>query len=58
MVGVGFIDNVCPPTSVYAAYNNLKGEKVIENFTTLGHSVSPGWTERSITFLKKKLGVK
>jgi len=27
ILSVGFIDNVCPPTAVYAAYNNLPGQK-------------------------------
>jgi cephalosporin-C deacetylase-like acetyl esterase len=27
ILSVGFIDTVCPPTSVYAAYNNLPGKK-------------------------------
>ena len=37
---VGFIDPTCPPTSVYAAYNALKGEKKIFNDPPSTHSVS------------------
>jgi len=42
IVTVGFIDTTCPPTSVYAAYNALKGEKEIFNDPTSTHKVSAG----------------
>jgi len=56
LLAVGFIDTACPPTTVYAAYNNLKGPKQIDNFPTMGHSVGPGWPERSVKWLKDALG--
>jgi len=34
---VGFIDVVCPPTTVYMAYNNIRGKKQILNYTLRGH---------------------
>jgi cephalosporin-C deacetylase-like acetyl esterase len=37
---VGFIDTTCPPTSVYAAYNALRGEKEIFNDPPSTHAVS------------------
>ncbi|HEY5479880.1 MAG TPA: acetylxylan esterase [Verrucomicrobiae bacterium] len=42
IVTVGFIDTTCPPTSVYAAYNALKGKKEIFNDPTSTHKVSAG----------------
>jgi cephalosporin-C deacetylase-like acetyl esterase len=42
IVTVGFIDTTCPPTSVYAAYNALKGKKDIFNDPPSVHRVSPG----------------
>ena len=42
VVTVGFIDNVCPPTSVYAAYNALTIPKAIHHDILSGHSSSPG----------------
>jgi cephalosporin-C deacetylase-like acetyl esterase len=42
MVTIGFIDTTCPPTSVYAAYNALKGKKEIFNDPPSVHTVSPG----------------
>jgi cephalosporin-C deacetylase-like acetyl esterase len=35
---VGFIDVTCPPTSVYAAYNNISGKKSIHNDPDAGHT--------------------
>lgn len=58
IIGVGFIDAVCPPTTVYAAYNNLRGEKAIENFYTVGHGSAPGWGERSRAWLLEKLNAR
>ena len=38
---VGFIDTVCPPTCVYATYNNLAGKKQMINVPLMGHAISP-----------------
>jgi len=38
IVSVGFIDRTCPPTSVYAAYNALKGTKRILPRPAMGHA--------------------
>ncbi|MCB1204595.1 MAG: acetylxylan esterase [Verrucomicrobiae bacterium] len=38
VVSVGFIDRTCPPTSVYAAYNVLKGPKRILTRPAMGHA--------------------
>ena len=38
---VGFIDGVCPPSSVYAAYNNLPGKKQMVIEPLMGHASSP-----------------
>lgn len=35
---VGFVDMVCPPSSVYSAYNQLRGEKRIINEPKMGHA--------------------
>jgi cephalosporin-C deacetylase len=44
-VTVGFIDTTCPPTTVYAAYNNLPIPKQIFNDLPTGHANSPAATE-------------
>ncbi len=37
VITVGFIDRLCYPSSVYAAYNNIQGEKTIINDPTAEH---------------------
>jgi len=44
-VTVGFIDTVCPPTSVYAAYNSLTVPKNILNMPLTGHKSSTEATQ-------------
>lgn len=36
-VTAGIIDSLCPPTTVYAMYNQLKGEKHMLEHPTTGH---------------------
>lgn len=38
---VGFVDGVCPPSSVYAAYNAVPGAKQILHLPTTGHATTP-----------------
>ncbi len=38
IMSVGFIDGVCPPSSCYAAYNQLQGEKQIIHEPLMGHA--------------------
>ena len=38
IMSVGFIDAVCPPSSCYAAYNVLQGDKRIINEPLMGHA--------------------
>ncbi len=45
VVSVGFIDDTCRPTSVYAAYNNLPGTKRIINEPRMNHATWESYTE-------------
>ena len=42
---VGFVDVVCPPTTVYMAYNNIRGKKQILNSPRLGHEAPDSQNE-------------
>jgi cephalosporin-C deacetylase-like acetyl esterase len=42
IVTVGFIDQTCPPSAVYATYNNLPGNKKIVTGVLSGHEGPPG----------------
>lgn len=41
IMSVGFIDATCPPSSCYAAYNQLKGPKQVINEPAMGHAAPP-----------------
>ena len=58
LVSVGFIDGTCAPTSVYAAFNNLKGYKEIDNFPDMAHAYAPGWKEKAVQWLLDALNGK
>lgn len=42
---VGFIDITCPPSSVYAMYNNWPGKKEMHIEPLMGHAVSPRFVD-------------
>ncbi|MBL8828014.1 MAG: acetylxylan esterase [Planctomycetaceae bacterium] len=52
---VGFIDAVCPPTSVYATYNNLSGRKEMVTGVSIGHAVWAASNERVDRFFKEHI---
>ena len=37
MFSLGFLDDLCPPTGIYAAYNSLRGPKSIRHEVDVGH---------------------
>lgn len=41
ILSVGFIDGTCPPTGIYATYNNLKGPKQMLERPLMGHTAPP-----------------
>jgi cephalosporin-C deacetylase len=55
LIGVGFIDSICLPANVYAAYNNLSGPKKIVNFYHTGHGSPPDWREQTIDWILEKM---
>lgn len=51
----GYNDNVCPPTSAYAAYNSVQAEKELLIALDTGHWAYPEQHEKSTEWLLKKL---
>jgi cephalosporin-C deacetylase-like acetyl esterase len=41
IMSVGFVDVTCPPTTCYAAYNQLRGKKQVINEPAMGHAAPP-----------------
>jgi len=57
VVGVGFIDSSCPPSSVYAAYNVIKAPKKIINDPAMGHAFSLRFRKFVKQWDKSQLGL-
>ncbi|MDD3585755.1 MAG: acetylxylan esterase [Thermoguttaceae bacterium] len=51
---VGFIDLTCSPSSVYAAYNSIRGPKYMIEKTEMGHSGSPEY-DKAVEWLKQEI---
>jgi cephalosporin-C deacetylase len=51
----GYNDNVCPPTSMYAAYNVIEAPKELHPFLETGHWTFPEQREKATQWLRKKL---
>ncbi|WP_062351632.1 acetylxylan esterase [Bacillus kwashiorkori] len=55
LVTVGLEDPVCPPSSSFALYNHLLGEKEINVYPEYGHETHPMNEEVKLTFVAKHL---
>ena len=55
LLSVGFIDGVCRPTSVYAAYNNLQGKKQMLNKPLMNHAVAPEWDALVLEMVREQI---
>jgi cephalosporin-C deacetylase len=53
--GVGFIDTVCAPTTVYAAYNVHPEPKQIVNSPLMGHGTDPRWLAARTRFFQDNM---
>jgi len=53
--GVGFIDTVCAPTTVYAAFNVHPEPKVMINSPLMAHATDPRWTKAREQFFKDNM---
>lgn len=56
--GVGFLDTVCPPSTVYAAFNQLPEPKSMIDSPLLGHSTDPRWLAARDEFWQANLKLK
>ena len=58
LMGVGFIDTACSPTSVYSAFNALPDPKAMIAGPSMGHGTDPRYTQACDEFWKKHLPLK
>ncbi|ONI80489.1 hypothetical protein ALI22I_45125 [Saccharothrix sp. ALI-22-I] len=55
LLSVGLMDEVCPPSTVYAAYNEITAPKEIAVFPFSGHAVPRVHDERKLRHLRANL---
>jgi cephalosporin-C deacetylase len=53
LVSVGLMDDVCPPSTVFAAYNAINATKEIAVFQFGVHSVPPAHVETQLRHLRR-----
>jgi len=56
--GVGFMDTVCPPSTVYAAFNQHPDPKIMIDSPTMAHATDPRWLAARDDFWKANLNLK
>ncbi|WP_432798732.1 alpha/beta fold hydrolase [Poriferisphaera sp. WC338] len=49
------MDEVCPPSTQFAAYNNIQSQKDIIVYPDFGHEHLPGFPDTALTFLLQSL---
>ena len=57
IVAVGFVDNHCPPSSVYAAFNLIEAPKRMFNGPTMGHGQSKRYSDFLDKWIEGQLGL-
>ena len=56
LFGVGFIDGTCPATTVFSAYNVLRGPKQIDLAPLMGHAFSPSYRKLTSRWILEQAG--
>ncbi|MFD1174982.1 alpha/beta fold hydrolase [Paenibacillus puldeungensis] len=51
LMGTGLMDEICPPSTQFAAYNAIKAPKSMEIFPDFGHEGLPGMSDKIVQFL-------
>jgi cephalosporin-C deacetylase len=57
LMGTGLMDTVCPPSTQFAAYNKIGGEKEMVIYPDYGHEDIPGWNDLALDFIRSVSGV-
>ena len=55
LISVGLMDDICPPSTVFAAYNEITAEKEIAVFPYSGHGWPAAHAERQLAHLRQHL---
>ncbi|WP_462413208.1 acetylxylan esterase [Neobacillus sp. Marseille-QA0830] len=52
LIGVGLMDNICPPSTQFAAINKITAPVQLEVYPDFGHEELPGLNDKIFQFLK------
>ena len=52
-MGVGLMDEICPPSSQFAAYNKIEAAKSLAIYPDFGHEELPDHGDRVFQFMAK-----
>ena len=50
LMAVGLMDNICPPSSQFAAFNKMTAPKEAVIYPDFGHEGLPGFNDRAFEF--------
>jgi cephalosporin-C deacetylase len=53
LVGIGLLDDICPPSTCFAAYNKMKCEKEIKVYPDFKHEFIGAFNDDTFLFLKE-----
>jgi cephalosporin-C deacetylase len=51
LMATGFDDEICPPSTQFAAYNKITSRKALEIYPDFGHENLPGFQDDTFTFM-------
>ena len=51
LMGCGLMDEICPPSSQFAAYNKIRSPKQVRIYPDFGHEWLPGFGDQAFQFL-------
>ena len=49
--GIGLMDETCPPSSQFAAYNRITSKKRMVTYPDFGHEILPGFSDTTFDFM-------
>jgi len=51
LMATGLMDNICPPSTQFAAYNRITSHKKMEIYPDFGHEGLPGFDDMIYQFM-------
>lgn len=51
LLATGLMDDICPPSTQYAAFNKIRSPKEVVVYPDFAHEGLPGWADRVFNFL-------